>query len=341
MDTGEMIKKEIWDNIKKIIPRSVLLTIAIYACLVLGGLKVYNTLTVNSKLSDETVNTVTNLFSLAFLIITAVAIVVCVVLFIFSRKKSKENCQPDTIQEEENSNQNDAHDYTQIDAAIVEQNDPARDNKFIEINQNVQKTYWVLGVSLTSIVEQETTIKKMAKNKVDIRLCMMNPDIAVDNLCLSSVKKKTCALQNLFEEIRNGAVEIDNLQEKIACMKDCENILDIFHVLINVIHFNQYYNTSTDYKKRIMGSYKDLKQIRDDISCEYGRVLSLKVADSFMPMSLTIADACDESGRMIVEFHLPFTNYKVLFEIKKKTNKELFDVFVKFYETIWARAQES
>ena len=124
-------------------------------------------------------------------------------------------------------------------------------------------------------------------------------------------------------------------------MKDCENILDIFHVLINVIHFNEYYNTSTDYKERVAGSYKDLKRIRDDISREYGKALLLKVADSFMPMSLTIADACDENGRMIVEFHLPFTNYKVLFEIKKSTNKELFEVFVKFYETVWARAQES
>ena len=166
MDTGETVKKEAWDTIKKIIPGSVLLTVAFYSFVVSGGLRVYNTLTENSKLSQEAVNSLTNVFSWAFLIITAIALVVCVVLFIFSRKKSEGNRQQDALQEEKNSNQDDAHDYTQIDAVIVEQDALARDNKFIEINQNVQKTYWVLGVSLTSIVEQEITIKKWQIKKL-------------------------------------------------------------------------------------------------------------------------------------------------------------------------------
>jgi len=57
-------------------------------------------------------------------------------------------------------------------------------------------------------------------------------------------------------------------------------------------------------------------------------------------MSLTIADADDNQGYMVVEFHLPFTNYKVLFEIKKATNKDLFDVFVNLNKKIWEAANE-
>lgn len=49
---------------------------------------------------------------------------------------------------------------------------------------------------------------------------------------------------------------------------------------------------------------------------------------------MTITDAESENGRMIVEFHLPFTQFKVLFEIHKTNNLELFDVFVGFYKKI-------
>lgn len=88
--------------------------------------------------------------------------------------------------------------------------------------------------------------------------------------------------------------------------------------------------------------YVDLKKIKKTIIDQCGQdSFELKVADSFMPMSLTIADAEEECGKMVVEFHLPFTQYKVLFEISKKDNADLFKVFLDFYKTVWKRANQS
>lgn len=327
MATQDDVKKDIWGILKTYIPESVILAVAIYIGIMAGGSAVYKTLTDNEKLTEEYIQSLTNNFVLAFIIATVIVILACIFLFIKKRKN--------IIKQEELPK-------GKIDAFIVEQDEPSRDSKFNSINKNVRKTYWVLGVSLTSIVEHEKTLEKMASDNINIRLCMMNPDIAVNNLCLSSIENNACALKRLLEEIKEDTVKMDNVQEKVKNIDNCDNLLTIYHVLINVIHFNEYYVTATDYKERIKNSYDSLKRIRNSIAEKHGQdIIDLRVADSFMPMSLTIADASEENGRMVVEFHLPFTQYKVLFEINRSDNKELFEVFVNFYNVVWTRTQSN
>lgn len=325
MDDG--VKKGIWEFIIKKLPGTIVLFLLGYAAVFLVGLKVYKQITASSKLTKKYVEGITSKFLWAFALLfisMVVVLIIYAVFYFFSRKKAPQVAEG------------------KIDAFIVEQDARSRDNKFNDINDNVQKTYWVLGVGLTSMVDREATLKKMAKCGTKIRLCMMDPDIAVENLCLSSLDNNTCNLIGLAEKIKKGQLQAQDFRSEFSNISNCKDMLGIYHVLINAIHFNEYYVTDTDYKNRIKASYVDLKKIKKTIIDQCGQdSFELKVADSFMPMSLTIADAEEECGKMVVEFHLPFTQYKVLFEISKKDNADLFKVFLDFYKTVWKRANQS
>lgn len=330
MSTEDDVKKDIWGMAKSSLPKSVILLFALYIIVISGGTFVYNAVVKNNEKNSEYVKNLTNVFLLALVILTVIIIISCIVLFIVERKRIVKS----EVKQEELPK-------GMIDAFIVEQDAPSRDDKFKGVNQNVEQTYWVLGVSLESIVEREKTLVEMAKNKIKIRLCMMNPNIAVDSLCADSAEQNACViLKDLVEDIKKGTVEQNEIKDKMKEIKDYDDLLALYHVLINAIHFNEYYVTNTDYKGRVRNSYENLKRIKSGIKDNGGGdFFDLKVADSFMPMSLTITDAYRESGRMVVEFHLPFTQYKVLFEINKSDNEKLFEVFVGFYDVIWSRAE--
>lgn len=313
---NEEVKSGLWQIIKTYVPKPVILIVLLYIGVVVGGTYIYNTVTGNDKLDDEFIKLATNVFIVSFIVLTIIFLLLCAILIIIKVKKRR-------IPE------------GNIEAFIVEQNDDSRDEKFNDINKNVNNTYWVLGVSLTSIVHREQVLKEMAEKNVKIRICMMNPNIAVENLCLSSMENNTCLLEDLIEEIKNGTIEKKNLKEKASCNKECKSLLNLYNVLIDVVHFNNYYDTVTDYKEKIAQSYKDLTRIKNSITQKCGvDSFELKTSNSFIPISMTITDAESENGRMIVEFHLPFTQFKVLFEIHKTNNLELFDVFVGFYKKI-------
>lgn len=341
MEIQEKVQKDIWEMIKKSVPQPVIFIILIYIVVMIGGSKIYTTITANMEVTSEKNVIYLNILIGCFFVLTAVAVVACIVIYIINYRKNK-NAISGKSQTSEISKTSETPEMPKgkIEAYIVEQDEMSRDNKFNEINKNAKKTYWVLGVSLTSVVNHEPTLNKMAKKKTDIRLCMMNPDIAIDNLCTTSIEKKACI--GLLEEVRNGNIKLENIKEKMASVNDCDNLLEIYHVLINVIHFNDYYATATNYKETIKNSRDNLLSIKQNIDGKYGEgYFNLRFADSFMPMSLTISDAYEKDGHMIVEFHLPFTQHKVLFELFRDTNEELFEVFVAFYENIWDRAKRA
>ena len=313
---NEEVKSGLWQIIKSYVPKPIILIILLYIGVVAGGIAIYNTVTGNDKLDEEFIKTATSVFIISFIIITILFLLLCTFLIFIKVKKHR-------IPE------------GNIEASIVKQNDDARDGKFNDLNKSVKHTYWVLGISLTSIVNREPVLKEMAEKNVKIRICMMNPNIAVENLCLSSIEKNTCLLEDLVEEIKNGLVEKKNIKEKAACKKECKSLLSLYNVLIDVVHFNKYFDTVTDYRGIIAQSYKDLTRIKNSITQKCGEdSFELKTSNSFIPISMTITDADSEDGKMIVEFHLPFTQFKALFEIHKTNNKDLFDVFVGFYKKI-------
>lgn len=334
MATDDEVKKDLWGMVKSSFPKSVILLFAFYVMVVGGGTYIYNAVVKNNERNDEYIKQLTNNFLLALVIFTIIVLILGIILFVMEKKRTDKTEDKLEVKQEELPK-------GMINAFIVEQDEPSRNDKFKGVNHNVKRDYWVLGVSLESIVGREKTLEKMAKDNINIRLCMMNPNIAVDSLCVDSVEQNVCViLKNLVEEIKNGTVEQNVISDKMKKINNYDDLSALYHILINAIHFKEYYFTDTDYKGRVKNSYENLKRIKRGIQKKgFGNFFDLKVADSFMPMSLTITDAHEESGRMVVEFHLPFTQYKVLFEINKRDNEKFFNVFVEFYDVIWNRAK--
>lgn len=322
---GDETNKQMWNLIMRKVPETFVLIAFIYIMAVFGLGRIYKTLTENDKLDGKYIQNITYVFFSLVVVLTILFICVCIYVYIKKRKIKKSEDLPEG----------------KIDAFVVEQDAESRDEKFNDINKNVKKTYWVLGVSLTSMVDREAMLKRMVNNHIHIRLCMMDPDIVVEDLCLSSADNNACNLNYLLEKIKNGQMGMNDIKSEFKDMKNCKDMLEIYHILISAIHFKEYYDTDTDYKNRLMDSYKNLKEIRNTIVQEHEKYFfELGIADSFMPISLTIVDAEEEFGRMVVEFHLPFTQYRVLFEINKEDNNDLFSVFVQFYNIVWERAKK-
>ncbi len=230
-----------------------------------------------------------------------------------------------------------------ITAFIVKQNDSSRDQKFQTINQNVKKTYHVLGATLSSLAEdnKETMWRKMANDGVQIKLCMMDPAIAVDDICRLEIEAKTCSLFNLLENAKepDGSIKID-YQTLLDSARMSNNLLERRHILIHQDQIRSYYKTVTDIIQTVRTSQRNLGLICKSVNKDYGiDTMQLKCTDSFIPISITIADEeDDDNGKMVVEFHLPFTECKVLFELTKKDNGDLFNEFVGFYDAVWETA---
>lgn len=336
---------KVWEFVRKEVPGPILIVTLIYAAILFGVGWVLKILTSNDKLSSEYHQKIVSISIWGIIIITIIYILVLIGIFfwLIIQRKMKKNKNSDKKTEKiEKAESSDGLPEGKIDAFIVEQGAVSRDNKFRDINENVKKTYWVLGIGLTSIESRENKLKKMVEKGMRIRLCMMDPGIAMENLCSNSLNYEVCYLQKLIQKIEKGDISREDIKDELKNIKNCKDLLDIYHVLINAMHFNEYYMTKTDYKGRIQISYENLKRIKNSIVQEYGiDSFKLKVTDSFIPMSLTITDAEEAYGRMVVEFHLPFTQYKVWFEISKADNNELFTVFVDFYETVWKKAKES
>ena len=328
-DEKEARSRHVWDLIKKNVPAPYIIATGVLFFVFGAGFSAYYKLISNPELSKEKeyILHISNTFKLVALVVLGLYIVSLITIsmfYFFSKKKRKESLPKG-----------------EIDAFIVKQDEKSRDEKFNQIYESVTKTYWVLGVSLTSVVEREATLKSMAKKGVKIQICMMNPSIAVKNLCLQCFKEKNCVLSELFEKIKNGSLSMDEIKRELDREDKYKSLLQIYNILIDVAHFNKFYDTSTDYREKVVRSYGDLKNIKNHIIQISGQEsFKLAMSNAFIPMSMTIADADTEEGKMIVEFHLPFTQYKVLFEITKVDNKQLFSVFVEFYKKIWRTAND-
>lgn len=324
MDTEELMKKA-----EKYIPRVFIVATIFFMSFV--GVFGWFIGQIKETITDETQwNSIQKLLPYFFCVIFGVyiiIIIICLVSYLRNRKKVPVN-----------------EFKGKIDAFIVDQDEKERDKKFDDINKNVQKTYWVLGISLTSMVDREQVLKKMASNSVNIKLCMLNPDITIENLCKESMDQKVCIVKNIIQSNQaEDAQPIDIMKiDEEVCKVECDqDLLKLYNVLMNTTHFSEYYDTATDYGGTVKKSYENLKRIQNKILSENENAkFELKLSDSFMPISLTIADAQEEYGKMVVEFHLPFMHYKVLFQINKSENRDLFEVLLDFYEKVWARSSK-
>lgn len=361
----EEYKKDIVEFIKdKMSVRAVCILIA-YIVISLMLLHVYNGITDNEALSEATLENITIISLISFCSFSVIIFIVVICLILKDRRKStnepsmdKEECKISTESDKEklhgmdisseNREEDTAEISNRIEAFIIEQDDPERDKKFIEINKNVKREYWVLGVSLSALSQKENKLKQWANTDIDLRLCMLDADMAISELCKESIEHGYCSIKNYMESSEIADITPEKIIEmiqnaEIKCKQDCKDFLALYHVLINSVHFKEYYHTSRDYKKTIQKSYMDLKNIADDIGKDrHGKYkLQLRFADSFIPLSMTVKDASLDTGSMVVEFQLPFTNKKILIMLEKAEKEEMFNEFVDLYKEVWERANQA
>ena len=358
----EEYKKDIIEYVKdKMSVRAVCILIA-YIVTSLMLLHVYNGITDNEALSEATLENITIISLISFCVFTA--IILGVVIFFILKDKTKltnalsmdkgehkilAESHKEKLHEIDASSENDTAEISnRIEAFIIEQDDPERDKKFIEINKNVKREYWVLGVSLSALPKKENKLKQWANTDIDLRLCMLDADMTIDELCRESIEHGYCSIKNYIDSSENSLITPDMIIEmiqndEIKCQKDCKDFLALYHVLINSVHFKEYYHTSRDYKKTIQSSYTNLKNIADDIGKDENEnyKLQLRFADSFIPLSMTVKDASLDTGSMIVEFQLPFTNKKILIMLEKAEKETMFNEFVELYKEVWKRAKKA
>ena len=289
------------------------------------------------------------LFSMIFVFCSLVALVICIgypIRQIYKKKKYGNAQGADALELKDDQELG-----QELTAYIIEQGNKKgnlnRDKKFIDINKNVTKTYRVLGTALTSLSGQEGLLTAMADSGIKIRLCAMNPQMAVDDICMREIENKSCYFVENWQIIQKLDIDAEHIAQilelediekgTLQCQKN--HLLDLMHMLIEQDHMKEYYPTSLDYKSRMQTARRDLNIIREKIVKNNGKsAMEIRDADSFIPISMTIADEAEEKGEMIVEFHLPFTDNKIMFFVNKKENEKLFQTFLDFYDTVWERA---
>lgn len=331
-------KKIFIDYIKKYVSIKAVSVVLLYVAMTVILIKMYGMFIAAEDIKEDTLNNITYFFWSVITILT----VVCFILGLFYIIKDKRKGINETEKEQE-----DKRDVNnRIEAFIIEQDDPERDKKFIEINKNVKKEYWALGVSLSALPKKENKLKQWANSGTDVRLCMLDADMTISELCRESIEHGYCSIKNYMESSDSVTITTEKILEmiqnaEIKCQQDCKDYLALYHVLINSVHFKEYYHTARDYKKTIQSSYTNLKNIADDIgknkSGQYK--LQLRFVDSFVPLSMTVKDASLDTGSMIVEFQLPFTNKKILIMLDKAEKEEMFNEFVELYKEVWERAK--
>lgn len=225
-------------------------------------------------------------------------------------------------------------------AHIYKQDEENRDIQFLPINKEAKKTYWVLGTSLQSISSNDNLFKDLVKRNIKIRLCMMDSEIAIDNYCQKTYDEHNCMIYNMLEKCNKSCPKNKLECKKISPKEFDKGMLNRLNVLIDEKHLDEFFSSCSSYKKRILDSYQALLQIKERLETQCGSDnFVIKRVSSFITTSMTIIDAEENSAKMIVEFHIPFTDYRISFSLSKKDNEKLFNYFIEFYNDVFNKAK--
>lgn len=329
-EINKTFKEKILDLIVKYVPVPIIILCFFYALIMYGIYKVWFSLVESKSIIDEEKNKYLYVVLVIALVSTFAFVSILVAIFIINRKKKMGKESSIDLDKS----------VPKIETHIIEGSDnKARNDIYLNVNQGVKKSYKVYGTSLHSIASNhEEMLLKMAENKVNIQLCMMNPAITVDELCKNLIENDSCVVMGTI--IKEGDLG-KNMKEKISeAVKNYKDPLEESHIYISPCYIKDYFNTATDYKQRLKSSYKDLKAIVQKMRDKGNNKAEIKIMNSFIPISITIADSEEDSGKMVVEFYIPYTSNRVLIELNKKQHKNLFEGFLEFYNSLWDQSYE-
>jgi len=337
-DSEKSIVTDVWENIiKKYVPPVVIIETILLIGSNFGVNWIFQTVYSIQNLDDEMRNSLlqTQIACHAVASIFCVGVIAVTVLLLWKKKKRTAFAvENDTMTASSGNN---------VNAYVVRsEEEEERDKRFQKINRSVKKTYWVFGTALSSVAaRQEQMLMQMTRRKVEVRLCMMDPDVTAENVCQTKISNGQCDLYSLCQKFVESSekneqdfrVDFKEFDDK---RQDLQDSLSIHKILITSQHIMEYFSTVTDYTEQIRQSEKNINAIIERIRKKDARAsIKLKKKASFIPMSITIADAKEDNGMLVVEFHIPFSTSKALLEIQRKDNEELFTMFVELFEDLW------
>ena len=136
----------------------------------------------------------------------------------------------------------------------------------------------------------------------------------------------------------DGDCELEKLIKKLppikASLKDDSCPVTLRNVLIDKRHFGDYQHRQNNkvYLDKMRQAYRNC----DKYKKAYKNLFNYSYFYSFIPMSMTSFQqkGKSETGRLIVEFIIPFTKNRILLKVLEKENKKIFNTFMSFYDNI-------
>lgn len=234
--------------------------------------------------------------------------------------------------------------FIDFDAIIIEYSDQLRDKKFAELNKRVTKTYSAYGIVLNSLSNHnEYIIKKYWENGVKVRLCLANPHIFRDNICLTNYTTGYCQCQKYIDKNSADGTINANLSQKIKdnCDFSATDLLNKYKAVLNTQELADYLSSDdNNYEKTIKQNIKTLCSIMERHKPKGSGSIEVRKINSFIPLSMTIVDENLPSGQLIVEYLLPYTDRRVLLHIKKKNSKIEFECFSNLFNVLFVLGKD-
>lgn len=147
-----------------------------------------------------------------------------------------------------------------------------------------------------------------------------------------------CSSKEFIERLNNVIHESDfkqisELEAKTNCPLASNNIL------VDTNHFNKYYKRDK-YNDEVRNSYDLIKEYKIKIKKNnWPGKIEAKHFYSFVPMSITAILPDHSSNRkLLAEFIIPFTEQRILLKSSLSENREIYELFIKFFNDTWSRA---
>ena len=236
--------------------------------------------------------------------------------------------------------------FSELDAPVVESRDARRRNLFNVINSAATRTYHAYGIGLTTLSSQEDDmIKGFVNDSIKVTLCMANPNIFKESVCVENIKKRYCGIASNLETCPSLNCEIDLwIENKIATFP--QDLLDKYGVIFQQSCLKEYFGRDINYYSQIEQSYNDMKDIiravKDSMPpTEASKIterIDFRKVNSFLPFSMTIVDKDMPNAQMIVEYILPYTSKRIMLHIKKENFNNEFNYFSELYDKIYDKS---
>lgn len=178
-----------------------------------------------------------------------------------------------------------------------------RISEFQKLRSNANNSILVMGIGLTFFSNDLSYLKTLLEREVTVRILMIDPDIISQD-------------RNNPEYGHSIVIESGLLNDYFVRPEYDADIRSSFN--------------------RLRGFISDRKRTKD----KKGQAI-LKKYRYFIPMNVTMIDESDQSehGRMLLEWCLPFSDWRITSELSRSGQREFFDTHTASIEELWHRSK--